>query len=61
MRQELSYICYLDDDGNTKKKHIVILEERPNYIKFKFSDGDLEITIPWHRINKIKRRTKKDE
>ena len=48
------FVSYLDDDGETKNVWVDILEETLNYITFKYNDE--VITIPYHRILKIKRK-----
>ena len=48
------FVSYLDDDNKQKDCWVVILEETGNYIKFKYNNEIL--TIPWHRILKVKRK-----
>ena len=48
------FISYLDDDSHQKDVWVDVLEETQNYVTFKYND-DI-ITIPYHRILKIKRK-----
>ena len=48
------FISYLDDDGVKKNVWCEILEETSNYVTFKYNEEI--ITIPYHRILKIKRK-----
>ena len=48
------FISYLDDDNKQKDVWVEILEETQNYVTFRYNDD--VITIPYHRILKIKRR-----
>lgn len=48
------FISYLDDDDKKKDVWCEIIEETTSYVIFKFNE-DI-ITIPYHRILKIKRK-----
>lgn len=48
------FISYLDDDGEKKDVWVDIIEEAPNFVTFKYNNES--ITIPYHRILKIKRK-----
>ncbi len=48
------FISYLDDDGKQKDIWIEIVEETSSYVTFKYNYDT--ITIPYHRILKIKRK-----
>lgn len=48
------FISYLDDDNQQKDVWIEIVEETQNYVTFRYNDD--VITIPYHRILKIKRK-----
>lgn len=48
------FISYLDDDGQQKDVWVDILEETQIYVTFRYNDD--VITIPYHRILKIKRK-----
>lgn len=48
------FISYLDDDNQTKNVWCDILEETLNYITFRINDE--VITIPYHRILKVKKK-----
>lgn len=50
------WISYIDDTGLEVKGFFILLEQTPNYIKIK--SGSNILTIPYHRINKIKERVK---
>ena len=47
------FISYLDDDNQKKDVWVEIVEETSSYVTFKYNDNI--ITIPYHRILKIKR------
>lgn len=49
------FIAYLDDDNTKKEVWCEILDETNMYIIFKYHNDTL--TIPYHRILKIKRLT----
>lgn len=53
------FISYLDDDGEKKNVWVDIIEETENYVTFKYNEET--ITIPYHRILKIKRKEIEDE
>lgn len=48
------FISYLDDDGMKKDIWCEILEETEQYVSFKYNNEI--ITIPYHRILKIKKK-----
>lgn len=48
------WISYIDDNGLEVKGFFGLLEQNQNYIKIK--SGCNILTIPYHRINKIKER-----
>ena len=50
------FISYKDDDDLVKNVWCDILEETTQYVTFKYNNE--VITIPYHRILKIKRRSK---
>lgn len=52
--QKKVFVSYLDDDGKKKDVWVDILEETLNYIIFKYNDE--QITIPYHRILKVKKK-----
>ena len=55
--EEKDFISYQDDDNKTKNQYIIVVAENENGISFKFNSIDKQIIfIPWHRINKLKRR-----
>lgn len=57
--KKTTFISYLDDDDKKKNVWVEILEETSSYVTFKYN---LEtITIPYHRILKIKRKGKKSK
>jgi uncharacterized protein (UPF0248 family) len=53
------FISYLDDDGEKKNVWVVILEETETYVTFQYNYE--KITIPYHRILKIKRKEVEDD
>ena len=48
------FIAYLDDDGKKKEVWCEILEETLSYVTFRYNNE--QITIPYHRILKIKKK-----
>lgn len=52
--QKNVFISYLDDDGQKKDVWCEILEETISYVTFKYNNES--ITIPFHRILKIKKK-----
>lgn len=60
MVDKKSFISYIDDDGEIKNQYVVIIEESPAGVRFKFNSEETQtIFIPWHKINKLKEE--KDE
>jgi len=53
------WISYIDDNGQEVKGFFILIEQNHNYIKIK--SGANILTIPYHRINKIKERVKNDD
>jgi len=47
-----TFIAFLDDDGKVREDWITIIEQNISYVKFEYR-GNI-ITIPFHRILKIK-------
>ena len=48
------WISYLDDSGIEVKGFFILIEQNSNFIKIK--SGSNILTIPYHRVNKIKER-----
>ena len=48
------YVCYLDDNDNQVEGYFELIEEKDNYVKIK--SGKNIITLPYHRIKKIKEK-----
>ncbi len=48
------FLAYVDDDGKKKEVWVEILEKTISYITFKYRDET--ITIPFHRILKVKEK-----
>ena len=48
-----TFVAYLDDDDTKKEVWCDILEETTAYIVFRYKDE--QITIPYHRVLKVKR------
>lgn len=48
------FISYLDDDNQKKDVWVIIIEETTSYVKFRHNEDT--ITIPYHRILKIKKK-----
>ena len=57
--EKSDFISYIDDDGTQKDRWVDIIEENSTYVRFRYQ-GEV-ITIPWHRINKVKRRGMESE
>ncbi len=53
MEKKSVFISYLDDDDRKKDVWVEIIEETSSYVTFR--DNDNVITIPFHRILKIKK------
>ena len=51
-----TFIAFLDDDGQKKEDWVDLLEETISYVTFKYRDNI--ITIPFHRILKIKKEVR---
>jgi len=55
------WISYIDDNGQEVNGFFILIEQNHNYIKIKYikiKSGSNVLTIPYHRINKIKERMK---
>jgi len=52
--KKTDFISYLDDDGTQKDVWVEIIKEDTNFISFKYKEEI--ITIPWHRILKVKKK-----
>ena len=50
------WISYQDDSGQEVKGFFILMEQNSNYVKIK--SGSNVLTIPYHKINKIKERQK---
>lgn len=50
--EEKTFIAFLDDDDKKKEDWVVILEKNSSYICFEYK-GKV-VTIPWHRVLKVK-------
>ena len=48
------WISYIDDTGQEVKGFFTLVEQTANYVKIK--SGLNILTIPYHRVNKIKER-----
>jgi len=48
------WISYIDDSGLEVKGFFVLVEQTLNFIKIK--SGSNILTIPYHKVNKIKER-----
>ena len=48
------WISYIDDSGMVVNGFFILIEQTSNYIKIK--SGSNILTIPYHRINKIKEK-----
>jgi len=46
------FIAFIDDDGKKKEDWIILIEKNISYVKFNYNNCVL--TIPWHRILKLK-------
>ncbi len=57
MESKKVFISYIDDDGSEVKGYFNLIEETQSFVKIK-SDSNI-ITLPYHRINKIKEIVKK--
>ena len=48
------WISYVDDTLQEVKGFFILIEQNSNYVKIK--SGSNILTIPYHRVNKIKER-----
>ena len=48
------WISFINDDGSERSGFFELIEQTINYVKIK--SGSNILTIPYHRINKIKER-----
>ncbi len=54
------FICYLNDDNSKVTAYVDIIYTNSSVIKFVTKEGNL-ITLPWHRVLKVKQRGGNDE
>jgi hypothetical protein len=52
------FLSYIDDSGLVVNSWFILLEENQTFVKVK--SGSNVLTIPFHRINKIKERLKNE-
>ena len=52
------WVSYVDDTGQEVKGFFILIEQNHSYIKIK--SGSNILTIPYHRINKIKEKLEND-
>jgi len=50
--EEKTFIAFLDDDDKKKEDWVIVIEKNNSFVSFEYQ-GKL-ITIPWHRILKLK-------
>jgi len=50
--KEKTFITFLNDDDQKKEYWVVIKEKNISYVSFEYNDKI--ITVPWHRVLKIK-------
>ena len=50
--EEKTFVAFLDDDNRKREDWVIVMEKNISYITFEYQ-GKL-VTIPWHRILKIK-------
>lgn len=50
--KEKTFIAFLNDDNKKKEDWVIIKEKTNSYVSFEYQ-GKI-ITIPWHRVLKIK-------
>lgn len=53
-----SFVSYKEDNGKIVRGYFEIKEETINYIKL--LSGNNEVTIPYHRLLKLKKEIKKE-
>ena len=49
----VDFICYLNDDNSKVTAYVDIVDTDSSIIKFVTKEGNL-ITLPWHRVLKVK-------
>jgi uncharacterized protein (UPF0248 family) len=52
MEEKKSFIAFWDDDNKKKEDWVEVIEKNVSYVKFNYQGK--EITIPWHRVLKLK-------
>ena len=50
--EEKTFIAFLDDDDRKREDWVVVKEKTISYVSFEYQ-GKL-VTIPWHRVLKLK-------
>jgi len=50
--EDKTFIAFLDDDDKKREDWVIIKEKNSSYVSFEYMDKLL--SIPWHRILKIK-------
>lgn len=53
--EEKSFIAFLDDDNKKKEDWVIVKEKTTSYVSFEYQ-GKI-VTIPWHRVLKLKEST----
>lgn len=56
--EDKSFIAFLDDDDKKKEDWVIIKEKNNSYVSFEYQRK--VVTIPWHRVLKLK-ETKNNE
>jgi len=56
--KKTNFISYLDDKDNKREDWVDIISEDQNTVTFKYRDD--VITIPWHRVLKVKKKEIKE-
>ena len=47
-----AFIAFLDDDDHKREDWVVVIEKTTSYVSFEYQGKIL--TLPWHRILKLK-------
>lgn len=50
--EDKSFIAFLDDDDKKREDWIIVLEKNEAFVSFEYQNKI--VTIPWHRILKLK-------
>lgn len=56
MEDNKSFIAFLDDDDKKREDWVIVKEKNNSYVSFEYQKKI--VTIPWHRVLKLKEAEK---